>query len=128
MGWVLDKNRNCTNTKMTVRNNKTRKESGAAACGETRRYRAVSVSMYKKRRCTNCKNRENRYFDDIIPCRGYEYVGSEEEDVATAAACSRYEEEEERDKEEHYTPSACAGDYSPNTPWDAPGMSISDFI
>lgn len=27
-----------------------------------------------------------------------------------------------------YTPSATAGDYSPSNPWDAPGMSISDFI
>ena len=28
----------------------------------------------------------------------------------------------------HYTPSASAGDYSPSCPWNAPGMSISDFI
>ena len=27
-----------------------------------------------------------------------------------------------------YTPSATAGDYSPSNPWDAPGMSIHDFI
>lgn len=27
-----------------------------------------------------------------------------------------------------YTPSATRGDYSPSHPWDAPGMSISDFI
>ena len=27
-----------------------------------------------------------------------------------------------------YTPSATAGDYSPSNPWDAPGMSMSDFI
>lgn len=26
------------------------------------------------------------------------------------------------------TPSATNGDYSPSNPWDAPGMSISDFI
>lgn len=30
--------------------------------------------------------------------------------------------------DEYYTPSATAGDYSPSHPWDAPGMSISDFI
>lgn len=30
--------------------------------------------------------------------------------------------------ERHYTPSATAGDYSPSCPWNAPGMSISDFI
>jgi hypothetical protein len=28
----------------------------------------------------------------------------------------------------HYTPSSTNGDYSPSNPWDAPGMSISDFI
>lgn len=30
--------------------------------------------------------------------------------------------------EEEYTPSASAGDYSPSNPWNAPGMSLSDFI
>lgn len=30
--------------------------------------------------------------------------------------------------EEPYTPSATRGDYSPSNPWDAPGMSIHDFI
>ena len=27
-----------------------------------------------------------------------------------------------------YCPSSTNGDYSPSNPWDAPGMSISDFI
>jgi hypothetical protein len=27
-----------------------------------------------------------------------------------------------------YTPSSTNGDYSPSNPWDAPGMSIHDFI
>lgn len=30
--------------------------------------------------------------------------------------------------DEDYTPSATHGDYSPSNPWDAPGMSIKDFI
>ena len=30
--------------------------------------------------------------------------------------------------EKEYIRSATAGDYSPSHPWDAPGMSISDFI
>ena len=43
------------------------------------------------------------------------------------------EEHKEQDeiitvKEYHYTPSACNGDYSPSNPWNAPGMSIHDFI
>lgn len=29
---------------------------------------------------------------------------------------------------DHYCPSATAGDYGPGNPWDAPGMSIKDFI
>lgn len=29
---------------------------------------------------------------------------------------------------DEYIPSAENGDYSPSNPWDAPGMSISDFI
>ena len=30
--------------------------------------------------------------------------------------------------DDEYTPSATAGDYSPSCPWNAPGMSVSDFI
>ena len=30
--------------------------------------------------------------------------------------------------DDDYTSSATAGDYSPSNPWDAPGMSIYDFI
>lgn len=30
--------------------------------------------------------------------------------------------------EDEYIPSASAGDYSPSNPWDAPGMSVRDFI
>lgn len=32
------------------------------------------------------------------------------------------------DEEDDYTPSATRGDYGPSNPWDAPGMSMSDFI
>ena len=31
-------------------------------------------------------------------------------------------------RREEYVPSAENGDYSPSNPWDAPGMSIKDFI
>lgn len=30
--------------------------------------------------------------------------------------------------EEEYIPSSTNGDYSPSNPWDAPGMSVKDFI
>jgi len=42
-----------------------------------------------------------------------------------------YQEDEypEDDYEDDlYTPSSTFGDYSPSSPWNAPGMSISDFI
>ena len=32
------------------------------------------------------------------------------------------------EEEDAYCPSCTAGDYGPGNPWDAPGMSISDFI
>lgn len=32
------------------------------------------------------------------------------------------------DWEFDYIPSCTAGDYGPGNPWDAPGMSIRDFI
>ena len=35
-------------------------------------------------------------------------------------ACDEFNEE--------HIPSSTNGDYSPNNPWDAPGMSIKDFI
>lgn len=31
-------------------------------------------------------------------------------------------------EDEEYVPSSSNGDYSPSNPWDAPGMSIHDFI
>ena len=37
-------------------------------------------------------------------------------------------ESEEEEYEEEYCPSSTNGDYSPSCPWNAPGMSIKDFI
>ena len=45
-----------------------------------------------------------------------------------------YYSEEEVKEDEYgyddgdYTPSSTRGDYSPSNPWDAPGMSVRDFI
>lgn len=39
-----------------------------------------------------------------------------------------YDEYENDDDDYRRTPSSTAGDYGPSNPWDAPGMSISDFI
>lgn len=37
-------------------------------------------------------------------------------------------EDDDEDEDEPYTPSSACGDYGPGNPWDAPGMSIHDFI
>lgn len=42
--------------------------------------------------------------------------------------CGLGVDEDSYDYEEEYIPSSENGDYSPSNPWDAPGMSISDFI
>lgn len=34
----------------------------------------------------------------------------------------------EYENNDYYCPSSTNGDYSPTNPWDAPGMSIKDFI
>jgi hypothetical protein len=39
-----------------------------------------------------------------------------------------YEDDDWQDMYDYYTPSASRGDYSPSAPWNAPGMSIHDFI
>ena len=38
------------------------------------------------------------------------------------------EPEPEEEDDEEYIPSATNGDYGPGDPWNAPGMSVSDFI
>lgn len=82
-----------------------------------------------KRSCQNCGR---FYYEDFGPyyttitrmcetweCRSYE--GKTDEEIATE--CARY-----IDEEEPYIPSATRGDYGPSHPWDAPGMSMKDFI
>lgn len=47
------------------------------------------------------------------------------EEMAEREAQELYDELHGNDD---YCPSSTAGDYSPSNPWDAPGMSIRDFI
>lgn len=42
--------------------------------------------------------------------------------------CLDTEDLEDCYEEYEYVPSSSNGDYSPGNPWDAPGMSIKDFI
>lgn len=39
-----------------------------------------------------------------------------------------YLNEDNSQKDDKYIRSSTNGDYSPSNPWDAPGMSVSDFI
>jgi hypothetical protein len=55
------------------------------------------------------------------PCDECSYFYSDYEDSSCRPICHN-------DSNEGYTPSSTAGDYSPGNPWDAPGMSIHDFI
>lgn len=40
----------------------------------------------------------------------------------------QYKAATDKDADDHMVPSSTGGDYSPANPWDAPGMSISDFL
>ncbi len=71
-----------------------------------------------------CKNRKYPTFCGYDYCLHYEMSRCNGCDLS----CPRYEAETEEDREEDYCPCATRGDYSPGNPWDAPGMSISDFI
>lgn len=51
-------------------------------------------------------------------CRYYCGLGVDEDS---------YPDDEYKDEEE-YVPSSTNRDYGPSNPWDAPGMSIRDFI
>lgn len=52
-------------------------------------------------------------------CRNYCGLGVDEDS---------YDEEEEMFDDEDYVPSSSRRDYGPSNPWDAPGMSVKDFI
>ena len=69
-------------------------------------------------KCKDCA----RYFKDT---HNLCYLAEIEEVDGETEACESFEEYED---ERYYTPSATYGDYSPSNPWDAPGMSIKDFI
>ena len=59
----------------------------------------------------------------------YSMCETEEDEIKEANNCDKYEEGTPACLEEdEYCPSATHGDYSPSSPWDAPGMSIRDFI
>ena len=81
------------------------------------------------RSCRNCKKRFTNGMFGIECCMGWEMATTEKEEKETAEGCPAYRKgDPECYEEEHYCPSATAGDYSPSCPWNAPGMSVMDFI
>lgn len=80
--------------------------------------------------CGNCKKRCFRGWDGMIECcYWYEIATTESEEINNAKDCDKYEEGTPSCLEpDDYCPSATAGDYSPSSPWNAPGMSVRDFI
>ncbi len=62
---------------------------------------------------------ENKDEDEMTP---------EEKDLYDEFIANLYGPPFDEEETEEYRPSATAGDYSPNTPWNAPGMSVRDFI
>jgi hypothetical protein len=60
------------------------------------------------------------YFDSI----SFDFNESDVHDLVNECIDKFLAERENDD----YTPSSTNGDYSPSNPWDAPGMSVSDFI
>lgn len=71
-----------------------------------------------------CRNRKFATFYGEDYCLAYEMCECD----ARQKSCERYVPETEEDRENHYCPSATAGDYSPSCPWNAPGMSVKNFI
>lgn len=69
-------------------------------------------------KCKNCKF----YFRDPHDLC---YLAEIEEVDANSNACDRFIKAYDNNE---YCPSATNGDYSPSCPWNAPGMSIRDFI
>lgn len=81
------------------------------------------------RRCGNCKNRCYEGWLGIENCMGYEMCLTEQEEKDTAYGCDNYEEgTPDCFCKGEYCSSSTYGDYGPSNPWDAPGMSIRDFI
>ena len=76
--------------------------------------------------CENCKRRWFHSWSGVESCMDW---AMSDDPVKTASDCPAWSFDPDWDKpEDHYCPSATAGDYGPGNPWDAPGMSIRDFI
>lgn len=80
--------------------------------------------------CSNCAGRYESSCVGTVMCPGWERCDTEEECKKCAASCEKYRFDETllEENNDEYTPSATYGNYSPSCPWNAPGMSVSDFF
>lgn len=85
--------------------------------------------MCDVKKCGNCKYRFFSSWSGIESCIDYTMATTEEEEIASAADCKKYERgTPDCFEDDMYSLSATNRDYSPSSPWNAPGMSIRDFI
>ena len=92
-------------------------------CPHCRGKLAVSLDMLNEVNlsCPRCEK-------TFVPTINISLDDDEDEDMDLFADDDEDEWEEPDWDDEDYVPSATRGDYSPSHPWDAPGMSIKDFI
>lgn len=96
----------------------------------------ISEDTYKPKKYTDT-------YDIRVDANGTEYAKNpkydEYEDIGVYYSTSAFnypyesvvddsDEGDWDDEDDYYTPSATRRDYGPSNPWDAPGMSVSDFI
>lgn len=82
-----------------------------------------------------CKRVGYRYYDLVLEDFTEEEL-AKLEDEYDEYVMDFYEEmdalsneyDDDLEDNDDYVPSSTNGDYSPSNPWDAPGMSIHDFI
>ena len=79
----------------------------------------------KIKSCENCGKRWVHGWDGLESCMWWDMT---DDPVKEAKNCGAWVLDDSDPEGAHYTPSACGGDYGPSNPWDAPGMSIRDFI
>ena len=107
--WLSeDTGRECKQTGVYRIN--TDKETGELYFKNKKYLEYAEYGKFYANSAMNYLERVPEEFNELDFVDDYDYIG---EDIGT---------------EDDYTPSATRGDYSPSNPWDAPGMSIHDFI
>lgn len=82
--------------------------------------------MEECKSCNTCKHLYNDGWGGMCDILDYQSSINTDPLFDYANSCNNYKYYNW--KEEEYTPSATAGDYSPSCPWNAPGMRVSDFL